>query len=115
MFKGLGGLGNLGEIANLMKEAGKIKERFEALKCDLSSRICEGAAGGGMVKAKVNGRQEIVSIEIDSEVFGGGDKALLQDLVIAACNAALDSSREMMKQELAKITGGLNLDIPGIM
>jgi nucleoid-associated protein EbfC len=114
MFKGLGGLGNLGELANIMKEAGKMKERLETLKNELGEKVVEGSAGGGMVKARANGRQEILSIEIEGEVFASGDKTLVQDLVMAACNAALDCSREMMKQELSKITGGLNLDIPGL-
>jgi nucleoid-associated protein EbfC len=114
MFKGLGGLGNLGELANLMKEAGKMKERLETLKTELGNKVMEGNSGGGMVCVKVNGRQEIISIVIDNEVFAGGDKALVQDLVTAACNSALNSSKEMMKQELSKITGGLNLDIPGL-
>ncbi len=115
MFKGLGGLGNLGELANLMKEAGKMKERFEALKNDLGNRICEGSSGGGMVTVKVNGRQEVLSVVVEDEVFGSGDKQLIQDLVMAATNAALENSKLMMKQELSRITGGLNLDIPGIM
>jgi hypothetical protein len=114
MFKGLGGLGNLGELANIMKEAGKMKERLETLKTELGNKVIEGKSGGGMVTVRVNGRQEVLSIEIEDETFAGGDKALVQDLVMAACNTALASSREAMKEEFSKAAGGLNIDIPGL-
>jgi len=108
MFKGMGGLGDL---AGLLKEAGKMKEKVAALQAELADRVVEGGAGGGMVVVKANGRQEIVSVEIDDEVLGSGDKQMLQDLVAAGCNAALAASKEMLREELAKITGSLGLDL----
>ncbi len=108
MFKGLG------DLKNLVKEAGKMKERMEAMQAELGEKIVEASAGGGMVSAKANGRQEIVSVAIDDEVLALGDKAMLEDLVTAACNAALDKAKEMMREEVAKITGGLNINLPGM-
>jgi len=112
MFKGLG---NLGDLAGLLKEAGKMKEKMAVLREELGQREVEGSAGGGMVTAKANGCQEILVIEIDDEVFESHDKALIQDLAVAAANAALENSKTMVREELAKITGGLGIDLPGIM
>ena len=67
----------------------------------------EATAGGGMVTVEANGKQEIVSIKIDPEVINRDDVQMLEDLVLAACNEALRKSREMMQQELGKLTGGL--------
>ena len=112
MFKGLG---NLGDLAGLIKEAGKMKERVEHMREELGARVIEGSAGGGMVVVKVNGRQEVLSVVIEDEALAAGDKEMLQDLVTAAMNAALDNAKIMVREELAKVTGGLNIDIPGIM
>ncbi len=112
MFKGLG---NLEDLASLIKEAGKMKERVERMREELAGKVVEGAAGGGMVVVKVNGRQEVLSVTIDDDALAAGDKEMLQDLVAAATNAALDNAKAMVREELAGITGGLNLDIPGFM
>ncbi len=110
-----GSIGNLGDMARLLKDAGKLKERMDALQEQLAGTVVEGSAGGGMVKARANGRQEIISVEIDEEIAASADTEMLQDLVVAACNAALARSKEMLRGEFAKITGGLGIDIPGIM
>jgi DNA-binding YbaB/EbfC family protein len=65
-----------------------------------------------MVTVEANGKQEVVSIKIDPEVVSRDDVQMLEDLVLAACNEALRKSREMMQQELGKLTGGLR--IPGL-
>jgi len=72
----------------------------------------EATAGGGMVTVVANGKQELVSIKIDREVVNPDDAQMLEDLVLAACNEALRKSREMVQQELGKLTGGLK--IPGL-
>ncbi|MCD6404475.1 MAG: YbaB/EbfC family nucleoid-associated protein [Planctomycetes bacterium] len=110
-----GSIGNLGDMARLFKDAGKLKERMEVLQEQLGDTVVEGSAGGGMVKARANGRQEIVSVEIDKEIATSADTEMLQDLVVAACNAALERSKEMLSGEFAKLTGGLGINIPGIM
>jgi hypothetical protein len=71
------------------------------------------AAGGGMVVAVANGKQELVSIKIEKEVVNPEDLEMLQDLVVAAVNAALKSAQEMVAEEMKKLTGGMN--IPGLM
>ena len=109
MFKGLG------DLANLAREAGKIKERVEALQAELAEREVESSSGGGMVTVRVNGRQEILSVSIGAEILESGDRQMLEDLVTAAANAALARSKEMMREELAKIAGGLNISLPGLI
>ena len=107
-------IGNLGKLAGLLKQAGKLKEKMEALQKKLAEKTIQATSGAGLVTATVNGVQEVVSIEIDDEIVGSGDKEMLQDLVASAVNAALERSREMARQEVSGITGGLGLNIPGL-
>ena len=99
-------------FGNMMKEAQKLQERMLALQEEIGKREVEATAGGGMVTAKANGKQELLAIKIDPEVITRDDAQMLEDLVLAACNEALRKSRELVQQELGKITGGLK--IPGL-
>jgi DNA-binding YbaB/EbfC family protein len=80
---------------------------------ELAQRTVETSAGGGMINVVANGKQQIVSITIDKEVVDPDDVEMLQDLVLAAVNDALNKAQEMVAGEMGKITGGMN--IPGIM
>ena len=100
------------DIANIMGQARKMQERFSQLQEQLASRTVTGEAGGGMVSVVANGRFEIVSMQIAPELLSGGDATMVQDLVAAAVNQALQSAREMAQQELSSITGGVK--IPGL-
>ena len=82
------------------------------LQRELAVRRFEGGAGGGMVTAVANGKQQVVSIRIEQEVVDPDDVEMLQDLIMAAVNDALTKSQEMVSAEMAKLTGGLS--IPGI-
>ncbi|MGH7334361.1 MAG: YbaB/EbfC family nucleoid-associated protein [Candidatus Rokuibacteriota bacterium] len=99
-------------FGNLMKEAQKLQQQMEKMQAEVAQRKVEATAGGGMVTVEANGKQEIVSIKIDPEVISKDDAQMLEDLVLAACNEALRKSRDMMQQELGKLTGGLK--IPGL-
>ena len=101
-----------GNMGNMMKQAQKLQADMERLQEELGSQTVEGTAGGGMVKAVVTGKQEVVSIEIEKEVVDPEDVEMLQDLVTAAVNEALRKSRDMMTEQMAKLTGGIN--IPGL-
>ncbi len=100
------------DIPGMMKQAQKLQEQMANMQEQLGSRTVQAASGGGMVTVVANGRQEIVSVRIAPEIAAGGDVGMLQDLVAAAVNEALRSSRNMMQEELGKLTGGLK--IPGI-
>jgi DNA-binding YbaB/EbfC family protein len=96
----------------MMKQAQKLQAKMMAMQAELGNRTVSAQAGGGMVEAVVNGRQELVSLRIDPEVVAPDDVEMLQDLIQAAINEALNRSREMMAQEMSKLTGGMQ--IPGL-
>jgi len=107
------GMPNMG---NIMKQAQQFQAKMAKLQEELGDRTIEATSGGGMVTVTANGRQEIVSIRIDPEVVDPGDVEMLQDLVQAAVNDALNRAKEMANEEMGKLTSGLNLpNIPGLM
>ncbi len=100
-------------MGNMMKQAQKLQARMMKLQEELAEKTVEASAGGGMVKVVANGRQQILTIQIEKEVVDPEDVEMLQDLVVAAVNDALQKSQEMVSSEMSKLTGGLN--IPGLM
>ncbi len=103
MSKGLG---------NIMKQAQLMQQKMARVQQELEGRQVEASAGGGMVTAVVNGKQQLVSLKVEQSVVDPEDVEMLQDLVIAAVNEAIKKSQDMMQEEMAKITGGMN--IPGL-
>lgn len=103
MSKGLG---------NIMKQAQAMQQKMARMQQEMESREVEASAGGGMVTALVNGRQQLLSLKIEKSVVDPEDVEMLQDLVMAAVNEALKKSQEMVQSEMSKITGGFN--IPGV-
>ena len=99
-------------ISQMMKQAQKLQSKMMEMQAELGNRTVSAQAGGGMVEAVVNGRQELVSLRIDPEVAVADDVEMLQDLILAAINEALNRSREMMAAEMSKLTGGMQ--IPGL-
>jgi DNA-binding YbaB/EbfC family protein len=99
-------------MANMMKQAQKLQSKMLQMQEELAERTVEASAGGGMVKVVANGKQQIVSIQIEKEVVDPEDVDMLQDLVQAAVNDALARSQEMANAEMSKLTGGLS--IPGL-
>jgi nucleoid-associated protein EbfC len=99
-------------LGNIMKQAKKMQEKIGQLQQELEKRTIEAQAGGGMVRVVVNGKFEIVSLKIEKEVVNPEDVEMLQDLIAAAVNEGIRQAQEMTSQEMAKITGGLN--IPGM-
>lgn len=105
-------MGNLGNLGKMVKQAQKMQQEMARMQEELKQRVVEASAGGGAVTVKVSGGQELIEVAIAPEVVDPDDIEMLQDLVLAAVNEGLSKSREMVKQEMAKITGGLN--IPGL-
>ena len=99
-------------MANMMKQAQKLQAKMLKLQEELAEKTVETSAGGGMVKVVANGKQQIVAIQIEKEVVDPEDVDMLQDLILAAVNDALQKSQEMVSAEMSKLTGGLNL--PGL-
>jgi hypothetical protein len=103
---------NLGDMGGIIKQAQEMQKRMQKMKKELKDRVVEAGSGGGMVTAFANGAREIVKLKISKEVVDPGDVEMLEDLVVAACNAALKKAEELNQQELQKVTGGLN--VPGL-
>ena len=97
----------LGNLAELMRNAGKLRESVAKATEALGQLQVEGSSGGGAVTAKVNGRLELVSIRIDPKLVADGDTELLEDLITAAVNAGLTKARDTAAQSLASLAGGL--------
>ena len=100
-------------MGNLVKQAQKLQSKMLKLQEEMALKTVETSAGGGMVKVVANGKQQIVSIEIEKEVVDPEDVEMLQDLITAAVNDALARSQEMVSEEMGRLTGGMN--IPGLM
>src|SRR3954447_1859532 len=103
---------NLGNLADLMRNAGKLRESMEKATESLGQLQVEGSAGGGAVVAKVNGRLEVLSVRIDPKLLADGDVELLEDLVTAAVNQALTRAREAAAQSISSMAG--NLPLPAL-
>ncbi len=97
---------------NLMKQAQQMQAKLAMLQNELSEREVEASAGGGMVKVKVNGKQQLLSISINKECVDPNDVATLEELVFTAVNQAMKESQDMVQQAMSKVTGGMN--IPGM-
>jgi len=107
------GIPNMG---NLLKQAQQFQAKMAKLQEELGERTVEASAGGGMVAVVANGKQEILSVTIDREVIDPDDKEMLQDLIMAAVNDAMNKAKSMMQEEMGKLTHGLNLpNIPGLL
>ena len=100
-------------MGNMMKQAQKLQSKMLKMQEELAEKTVETSAGGGMINVVANGRQQVISITIDKEVVDPDDVEMLQDLVLAAVNDALNKAQEMVAGEMGKLTGGMN--IPGLM
>lgn len=103
MAKGLG---------NIMKQAQQMQAKIARIQQELETREVEASAGGGMVTARANGKQQILELKIEKDVVDPEDVEMLQDLVLAAVNEAIKKSQDMIQSEMGKVTGGMN--IPGL-
>ena len=101
------------DVGKLMKQAKKMQQEMVKIQEELAGERIEASAGGGAVKVVANGKQELLEVKIDSEVVDSDDVGMLQDLVLAAANEALQQSRDLAAQRLNSVTGGMG--IPGLM
>ncbi|MDN5293684.1 MAG: nucleoid-associated protein EbfC [Eubacteriales bacterium] len=101
-----------GNMGKMMKQIQKMQAEIARLQEELGQKEVEATAGGGAVRVVVNGKQEVLKIEIKPEAVDPEDVEMLQDLLVAAVNEALRKSQEMVAQEMSRISGGLKL--PGL-
>ncbi|MGD8981381.1 MAG: YbaB/EbfC family nucleoid-associated protein [Desulfobacterales bacterium] len=100
-------------LGKMMKQAQQLQSKMFKLQEELAEKTVETSSGGGMVKVVANGKQQLVSIQIEQEVVDPDDVEMLQDLILAAVNDALTKAQDMVSEEMNKLTGGMN--IPGLM
>jgi DNA-binding YbaB/EbfC family protein len=97
------------DMKQLMKQAQKMQEQLQK---QMESTVVEATAGGGMVSVKMNGSKQLISIQVEQEVFTGGDKEMLQDLIVAAVNEGIRKVDEALSGQLGSLTSGMK--IPGM-
>jgi nucleoid-associated protein EbfC len=101
---------------DMMKMMGKMKEvqaRLKEAQDNLVKLRAHGESGAGMVKATVNGKKQLIKVEIDASLLKGDDKIIVEDLIVAAVNKAQDEADNLAKEEMRKSTDGLIPNIPG--
>ena len=113
-FGGRGGFGGLGDMAKLMKTAQKMQEDMLAAQAELEQARVESTAGGGVVKAVVNGKGRLIALEIKPEAVDPDDVEMLQDLIVSAIQQAEESAEEMQEQKMQGAAGGLGGLPPGL-
>ncbi len=101
-----------GGMGELMRQASRLQRKIEQKKEELKDEMTEASVGNDQVKAQVNGAGEVVTVTIDPALLTAEDLEMVQDLVVAAVNAAMTKSNEMVDAEIEKISGGLK--IPGL-
>jgi DNA-binding YbaB/EbfC family protein len=104
MFKGIA------NIAQLMRQAQQMQAKFGEMKDELATVRTEGSSGGGLVVVEATGELKITSIRIEESLASGGDREMMEELVLAAVNQALDRAREAAAEKMKSAAG----DIPGI-
>jgi len=96
----------------IMKQAQQMQQKMSQVQNELAGRTVTASVGGGMVSVTVNGKNELLSVQIDKEVINPEDRTMLQDLIVSAVNQGIRKAQDMAQAEMRKITGGIN--IPGI-
>lgn len=105
--------GNMGNMGGVMKQVQKMQKEMEKSQKALEDMTYEATVGGGAIKATVNGKYELLTMEIDEDVVDPDDVEMLQDLIITSVNTAIENARKDSEKTMGKLTGGMN--IPGLM
>ncbi|HSP86541.1 MAG TPA: YbaB/EbfC family nucleoid-associated protein [Ignavibacteriaceae bacterium] len=105
-----------GGMQGMLKQVQKMQAEMQKVQSELGNLVVSEEAGGGMIKATANGNKEIISVEIDPQVIKAEEKEILEDLVVAAVNKAIQSAGKLAEEELSKVTKGMlppGLNLPG--
>ena len=99
------------DLGALLRQAQEMQKRMASLQRELARRSASGSAGAGLVTATVSGELRVLQLEIDPQLLAGGDRAMLQDLVAAAVNAALASAQRMVQEEMQRAASEVQLPL----
>ena len=105
----LKGLGALGDMAGMMKKAQEMQGKMAQLQEDMANIMVTGESGAGLVKATCTAKGELKSLDIDSSIFNGDDKEVVEDLILAAIKDAQAKATQRAQEEMAKLTEGMGL------
>ena len=104
----------LPNMSGMMKQIQKLQEKMAQVQQELEARTVTAEAGGGVVKVTANGKQRIVKIQVEKDVVNPDDTEMLEDLILAATNKALEDAGTLAQAEMAKVTSGMLPNIPGL-
>ncbi len=104
----------MGQQFKMLKQLQQMQAKMAKIQEDLGAKTVMGTAGGGVVEVVVNGHQKVLSVMVKPEVVDPADVDMLQDLVLAAVNDAMDRARELASREMGAVTAGMGLP-PGMM
>ena len=104
----------LGNIQDVMKQAQEMQQRIAKVQEELADKTVTAESGGGMVKVTANGKQKILQIKIEKDVINPAEAEMLEDLVVAGINKALEESQKIAQEEVKKATAGMLPNIPGL-
>jgi len=100
------------DMSEIMRQAQEFQQKMSQVQNELADRVVTASVGGGMVSVTVNGKNELISIQIEKEVINPEDQAMLQDLIVSAVNEGMKKAQDMAQIEMRKVTGGMK--IPGM-